>query len=208
MAARGRLIVLEGGEGAGKSTQAELLALRLDAHFSREPGGTAIGERIRALALDRTLGHLDARAELLLMVAARAQHVAEVIRPALESGRDVVCDRFAGSTLAYQGFGRGLPLEDVEVACALAADGVSPDLTVLLELPPSLAQARRCGMPDRIEAETAAFHERVLAGFAALAAADDRWAVVSGEGSIEEVASRIHEVVSARLGPSAREVSR
>ena len=204
MARRGRFIVLEGGEGCGKSTQAALLAARLGAELTREPGGTPIGEQIRAILLDRSLGHLDARAELLLMGAARAQHVAERIRPTLEAGRDVVCDRFSGSTLAYQGFGRGLALGVVEAACALAADGLDPDLTVLLEVPAPLAASRRCGSPDRIEAEDDAFHARVSAGFARLAARDtEHWAVLDGTGTREEVHARVVAAVAGRLGAGA-----
>lgn len=206
--ARGRLIVLEGGEGSGKSTQARLLAERLGAELTREPGGTEVGERVRAIVLDRSLGHLAPRAELLLMVAARAQHVAEVLRPALERGRDVVCDRFSGSTLAYQAYGRGLPLEDVALASEVATAGLAADLVVLLDLPPEEARRRLAGVSDRIEAEDEAFHERVRAGFAALAAADPRrWAVVDATGTREEVATHVAGVVDGRLGPSRPRVA-
>src|SRR5487761_2366329 len=114
MAVRGRLIVFEGGEGVGKSTQARLLAERLGAQLTREPGGTALGESLRQLLLLAS-SPVAPRAELLLMVGARAQHVKEKIAPALEAGLDVVCDRFSASTFAYQGYGRGLPTEDVAV---------------------------------------------------------------------------------------------
>jgi dTMP kinase len=203
---RGRLITFEGGEGSGKSTQARRLAGSIDAVLTREPGGTAVGERLRAIALDRSLGHLDARAELLVMLAARAQHVAEVIRPALQAGRDVVCDRFDGSTLAYQGFGRGLPLEDVEVACALAADGLRPDLVVFLDTPNAVAAERRCGAADRIEDETAEFHARVQMGFRTLAAADpSHWAVIDGSGTIEAVGALVDRAIAEHLSPGASE---
>jgi dTMP kinase len=208
MGALGRLIVLEGGEGSGKSTQARLLAGRLGAELTREPGGTEVGERVRAIVLDRSLGHLEPRAELLLMVAARAQHVAEVLRPALERGRDVVCDRFAGSTLAYQAYGRGLPLEDVVVASEVATAGLAADLVVLLDLSPEEARRRLAGASDRIEAEDEAFHERVHTGFAALAAADpQRWVVVDASGTPEEVAEHVAAAVEARLGPSPTRVA-
>ncbi|HZA87181.1 MAG TPA: dTMP kinase, partial [Acidimicrobiales bacterium] len=123
----GRFVVLEGGEASGKSTQAARLAERLDAVLTREPGGTAIGAGLRDLLLDaRTTGLAD-RAEALLMAADRAQHVAEVIRPALAAGRHVVSDRYVGSTLAYQGFGRGLPVDELRRLSAWAAHGVEPD---------------------------------------------------------------------------------
>jgi dTMP kinase len=202
---RGRLIVFEGGEGCGKSTQAARLAAVLDADLTREPGGTPVGERIRTILLDRDLGHLDPRAELLLMAAARAQHVAKRIRPALEHGRDVVCDRFSGSTFAYQGFGRGLPLEDVAVACELAVDGLRVDLTILLDVPIEVSTARRCGSPDRIEAEDDAFHRRLHEGFRTLAAADpDHWVEVDGDAEPDEVADRVRRAVEARLGPAGQ----
>ncbi|HEV2068663.1 MAG TPA: dTMP kinase [Acidimicrobiales bacterium] len=198
---RGRLVVLEGGEACGKSTQAALLAPRLGAVLTREPGGTVVGERIRALLLDPELGTgLDARAEALLMAAARAQHVAEVLAPALAGGRHVVCDRFIGSSLAYQGFGRDLPLKELATLSAFATAGLDADLVVLLELPPAEASARRGAVPDRLEAAGAAFHQRVREGFAALAAGEpERWVVVDATGSIEEVAERVWDAVSKQL---------
>lgn len=199
--------MLEGGEACGKSTQAALLAPRLGAELTREPGGTVVGERIRALLLEPQpepepeLGSaLDARAEALLMAAARAQHVAEVLAPALDGGRHVVCDRFIGSSLAYQGFGRGLPLKDLVALSAFATAGLDADLVVLLDLPPDEATARRGAVPDRLEAAGAAFHQRVREGFAALAAGDpERWVVVDATGSVEEVAERVWNAVSKRL---------
>lgn len=197
---RGRLIVLEGGEATGKSTQAALLAERLGADLTREPGGTATGERIRALLLDPALPDLDARAETLLLLAARAQHVAEVIRPALSAGREVVCDRYSGSTLAYQGWGRGLASSQLEKLTAWATAGVEPDLVVLLTVSPEVAAARlrRRGQPDRLEGEGADFFRRVDEGFAALAAADPvRWRVVDGSGDVAEVAGRVAAAIGA-----------
>jgi dTMP kinase len=128
----GRFIAFEGGEGTGKSTQARRLAERLGARLTREPGGTPAGDRIRALLLDPSTGELDARAEALLLAADRAQHVATVIRPALDAGEDVVTDRYEGSSLAYQGHGRGLPLEEVLRISGWATGGLRPDLVVLL----------------------------------------------------------------------------
>ncbi len=189
---RGRLIVLEGGEATGKSTQAARLATDLGAVLTREPGGTATGERIRALLLDPSLPTLDCRAETLLLLAARAQHVAEVISPALTAGRDVVCDRFSGSTVAYQGYGRGLDPSELAGLSAWASAGVEPDRVVLLRTSGAVAAdrlARRAGGTDRMEGEGAAFFTRVEAGYATLAAADPvRWRVVDGTGSVDEVA--------------------
>ena len=189
---RGRLIVLEGGEATGKSTQAARLATDLGAVLTREPGGTATGERIRALLLDPSLPTLDCRAETLLLLAARAQHVAEVISPALMAGRDVVCDRFSGSTVAYQGYGRGLDPSELAGLSAWASAGVEPDRVVLLRTSGAVAAerlARRAGGTDRMEGEGAAFFTRVEAGYATLAAADPvRWRVVDGTGSVDEVA--------------------
>jgi dTMP kinase len=201
MTTRGRFIVLEGGEGSGKSTQAALLAEHLGADLTREPGGTALGERLRELLLATEIGEITPRAELLLMAAARAQHVRERIAPALGSGRDVVCDRFVGSTLAYQGYGRGLPLEDVLVANELATDGLRPDLTVLLDLPVEVAAARLSGVTDRIEGAGVEFHRQVFAGFRSLAAADSAgWIVIDATPPAHEVAARVLEAVQSELG--------
>ena len=192
---RGRFIVLEGGEASGKSTQAALLSSALGAVLTREPGGTALGERVRNLLLDPAVPAPVARAEVLLLLAARAQHVEEVIEPALVSGHDVVCDRFAGSTLAYQGSGRGLDPDELARLSAWAAGGVEPDVVVLLRVGRDVATGRlrdRAGGEDRMEAEGAAFFFRVDEGYATLAAADpDHWRVVDGSGSIEDVAQRV-----------------
>ena len=204
MPARGRLIVLEGGEGSGKSTQAALLAAQLGALLTREPGGTALGERLRPLLLGEA-GPLDPMAELLLFNAARAQHCAERISPALQDGRDVVCDRFTASTLAYQGYGRGLPMEDIRRASTLATAGVRADLTVLLDVSLEVSRRRRTGPTDAIEAAGDEFHERVLEGFRHLARADaDTWVVIDGSGSPQQVAELVQSAVVARLGGSTR----
>lgn len=202
MTARGLLITLEGGEGCGKSTQLEILADSLrTAGFNvtvvREPGGTAAGEAIRSILLDRTHDGLDARAELLLYEASRAQLVAEVIRPALAAGGVVLCDRFTDSTTAYQGYGRGLPLDEVRQLNSTATGGISPDLTILLDVSPEigLARAARASDPDRLEAESIAFHARVREGFREIAAAEpDRVQVIDGDGEVDEVARRIFQV--------------
>lgn len=162
--------------------------------LTREPGGTVTGERLRAVLLDPGLPALDARAETLLLLAARAQHVAEVIEPALADGRDVVCDRFSGSTVAYQGFGRGLDVKSLEAMSDWAAGGLAPDRVILLEVPAAVAAERlgRRGSRDRMEGEGAAFFERVAAGFKTLAAADTvRWRVVDGTGTADEVAAAV-----------------
>jgi len=199
----GRFIVFEGGEGSGKSTQAARLADRLGAVLTREPGGTAIGGALRALLLDARTTGLDDRAEALLMAADRAQHVAEVIRPALSSGRHVVSDRYIGSTLAYQGFGRGLPVDDLRRLSAWAAAGLTPDLVVLLDVPRELGSTRAAGRadlaPDRVEAAGDGFHDRVAQGYRALAAADPgRWVVVDGTARTDEVEALVWKSVAAR----------
>lgn len=184
-----RFIVFEGGEGSGKSTQAALLAARLEAVLTHEPGGTDAGLRIRSVVLDPLAGApVDVRAEALLMAADRAQHVAEVIRPALSEGRDVVCDRFTGSTLAYQGYGRGLPVDELARLCSWATGRLEPDLVILLDVPAEVAVTRMKREPDRMESAGAAFHRRVAEGYRSLAAADPaRWRVVDGSGSVDDV---------------------
>ncbi|MCC6226361.1 MAG: dTMP kinase [Microthrixaceae bacterium] len=200
MSERGRFIVVEGGEGCGKSTQAKRLASTLGAVLTREPGGTDIGLALRALLLDPETRDLDDRAEMLLMAADRAQHVATVIEPALAAGRDVVCDRFVGSSVAYQGYGRGIPTEDVLAASRIATRGLEPDLVVLLVVSPEVSALRLGAELDRFESAGEGFHSRVLEGFGAQAEADQsRWAVVDGVGSRDEVARRIATVVAERL---------
>src|SRR5438874_8393476 len=169
---RGRLIVFEGGEASGKSTQARLLAADLGAVLTHEPGGTRAGRRVRDVVLDPAVGELSARAEALLMAADRAQHVAEMVEPALARGDDVVSDRFTPSSVAYQGFGRGLDLEELRRLSDWATGGLEPDLVVLLEVPVHVARRRQGGRPDRLEAEDDAFHARVAEGYRRLAAAE------------------------------------
>ena len=192
---RGRWVALEGGEGSGKSTQARLLAEAIGALLTREPGGTALGAHLRGLLLDPAGASIDARAEALLLAADRAQHVAEIVCPALDSGRDVVSDRSAFSFLAYQGHGRGLPLDDLRRISDWAAAGVWPDIVILIDVraEETAARLRASGRePDRLESAGAAFHDRVRHGFAELAAAEPgRWIVVDGNGSVDRVASRV-----------------
>ncbi len=185
-------IAFEGGEGSGKSTQSRLLAERLGAVLTREPGGTAVGERVRELLLDPSVAGLDARAEALLMAADRAQHVTELVRPALVAGRTVVSDRSAYSSLAYQGHGRELGVDDVRRLCDWATTGLWPDLAVLLEVPTNERAVRMTGPPDRMESAGVDFHAVVADGFRALAAAEPaRWLVLDGTGSVVDVAERV-----------------
>jgi dTMP kinase len=175
---RGLFVVLEGGEGAGKSTLQRALAERLQAAghtvtVSREPGGTAVGERVRdLLALP-----LAPWAEAFAFFTARAQIVAEVILPALERGEVVICDRFSASTFAYQGYGRGLALDLLRAANTAATGGLEPDLTLFLDVPVAMGLARQAREGDslRTGAEALAFHERVREGYLALLAADEAW---------------------------------
>ena len=200
MTSPGRLIAFEGGEACGKSTQAAILAHRLDAVLTHEPGGTEVGSRIRALLLDPGTVDLDARAEALLMAADRAQHVATVVRPALAAGRDVVTDRYIGSSLAYQGYGRELGVDDVARISAWATAGLEADMVVLLDVPDAVAAARLGAARDRLEAERPDFHRRVIEGFRALAAArPGQWVVVDGVGTIEDVAARVEAAVAGRI---------
>jgi dTMP kinase len=193
-----RFIAFEGGEGTGKSTQAALLAARLGAVLTHEPGGTVVGARIRAIVLDPGVGTtLDMRAEALLMAADRAQHVAEVIRPTLARGVDVVSDRFSGSTLAYQGHARGLDVDELARLSAWATGGLEPDLVILLDVPAAVAGSRMKADPDRMEAAGDEFHRRVAEGYLALAAADPhRWRVVDGSGSVHEVEALVGKAVA------------
>ena len=195
----GLFITLEGGEGAGKSYQQEALAQRIEARGlsvtrAREPGGTPLGERLREIALD--LGErqveLDALSETLLFMAARAELVAGVIAPALARGEVVLCDRFADSTRAYQGFGRGVDLSVIDQLNAVATGGLRPDLTVLLDLPPAAGLARASETADRFGREDAAFHERVREGYRTLAAREpERWLAVDATQTAEAVLDAI-----------------
>ncbi|MGB6059471.1 MAG: dTMP kinase [Microthrixaceae bacterium] len=197
---RGRLIVFEGGEGTGKSTQAELLAAELDALLTRQPGGTELGAQIRQIVLAASENGLSDRAEALLMAADRAHHVETVIEPALVSGRDVVCDRFIGSSVAYQGYGRGLDVDMVRAISGWATGGLWPDVTILLTVPQEVANQRRGATSDRIEAAGETFHRRVLEGYIAQAEDDDdNWITVDGSGSIDEVSARVHAALFEML---------
>lgn len=199
---RGVFITIEGCEGTGKSTQAALLAETLrEAGLSvtevREPGGTPVSEAVRNLLLDRAHDGLDPQAEILLYEASRAELVSRVIRPALASAGAVVCDRFFDSTTAYQGYGRGLPLDQVIRLNQFATSGMVPDITIVLDLDPAEGLARATGGgADRLEAEELGFHERVRHGFLAIAAEEpERVVVVSAAGTPTEVSQRVLEAV-------------
>lgn len=199
-AGRGPFIAFEGGEGCGKSTQAAILARRTGALLTHQPGATELGGALRRILLEGAAGELADRAEALLMAADRAQHVEQMIGPALESGRPVVCDRYIGSSVAYQGYGRGLDPDEVAWISAWAVAGLMPDVVVYLQVEPSEAM-RRTGAPrDRIEAAGSEFHERVIAGFAAQAKSDPgRWVVIDGSGTVEQVAARVRGALAERL---------
>lgn len=195
------LIAFEGGEGAGKSTQARLLADRLDAVLTFEPGASVAGAALRSLLLDPG-SDLDPRTEALLMAADRAQHVVHVIRPALERGQHVVTDRYLYSSLAYQGYGRGLPIDDVRALSAFAG-APDADVVVLLTIPTPIRDQRLGDTLDRFEQDRADFHARVEAGFLELAAAAPaRWVVIDGSAPPDDVAAAVWKAVQTRL-PSA-----
>ncbi len=202
---RGGFIVLEGVEGAGKTTQIQLLSAWLagagvDHITAREPGGTEVGESIRDVLLAHRSAAVPAETELLLMLAARAASVREVVRPALAAGRVVLADRYDFSTFAYQGYGRGLDLDTIRDLNHFATGGLRPDLYVVLDLPVAegTARQRREGAePDRIEGEGAAFLERVREGYRELAAAHGHARMIDARGDAEAVHRRLRELLSA-----------
>jgi len=206
---RGRFIAFEGGEGAGKSTQSRLLAEALherglEVVVTREPGGTPGAEAIRELLLDPASEGWNARAEALLFAAARADHVARLIRPALERGAWVVCDRFLDSSRAYQGGGSGLDDEDILTLHRIGSDGLLPDLTFLIEAPDAEIEARLArrdgGENDRIGGREAEFHARVRAAFRRLACEEPaRFVRIDGSGPVERTRAAILEAVEPLL---------
>jgi dTMP kinase len=201
--AQGVFITFEGIEGSGKSTQARRLAALLgpETVLSHEPGGTPLGRGVRELLLDHRHEGMAAAAEVLLFFADRAEHVARVIRPALAAGRTVVCDRYTDSSIAYQGYGRGLPLDLLRAVAELATGGLRPELTVFLDLPVvvGLGRVGRRGAQDRLESEVREFHERVRNGYLALVAQDpDRWLKVDGRGTPDEVTAAVVAAVRER----------
>lgn len=204
---RGVFIAVEGPEGAGKSTQVGLLEAWLAEQgrtplVTREPGGTPVAEDVRRVLLD-SHDQLSARTELLLMLASRSALVEEVIRPALEAGRVVVTDRFHLSTLAYQGYGRALPFDDVVRMNRFATGGLEPDLTLFLDVEPEVGAARRterAGGPDRIERAGDAFHRRVLEAYRELAERDPRVERLDATPAASQVHEAIVALLRARFG--------
>lgn len=206
MADRGRFVVFEGPEGAGKSTQLKRLVSRLGEMgrqplVTREPGGTRAGEAMRHVLLDPEL-EIVPLAEFLLYSAARAQHVAEVIAPALSAGRDVISDRFSGASVAYQGYGRELDLGLVERLNLQVSDGVTPDLTVLFDLPAEigLQRAARRAKHDRLESAGSEFHRRVRDGYLTQAATKPNWVVIDALQDEESVAAAVWQTVAGLFG--------
>jgi len=196
----GRLIAFEGADASGKSTQAQRLAARLGVELTFQFGATEIGSAIRSILLDPAHDMLDDRAEALLVIADKAQHVAEVVAPALARGETVITDRFTASTTAYQGFGRGLDRDELTRMMHWATHGIEPDLTVLLDVNLDVARQRLGDEVDRIEGAGAEFHTKVRQGYLEMAAADpDRWVVVGADGTVEDVAARVDAAVDAWL---------
>ncbi|HEX6470800.1 MAG TPA: dTMP kinase [Streptosporangiaceae bacterium] len=201
----GVFLAFEGGEGAGKTTQARLLAIWLrdqgfDVVTTREPGSTKTGMRLRAMLLDKESRGLSPRAEALLYAADRAQHVAEVIRPALRRGAIVITDRYVDSSLAYQGGGRELKVSEIAEVNRWATSGLTPDLTIILDVPADVGLGRFASPADRMESEPLEFHERVRRGFRALAEAEPhRYLVIDGTLPQEEITRQIHDRVRAIL---------
>ena len=214
----GLFITFEGIDGCGKSTQRELLAQELKPRgfeivITREPGGTVIGEDIRRLLISDASVHIAPPTELLLYVAARAQHVAELIKPSLEAGRVVISDRYTDSTVAFQGYGRGLDLEMVEELNRFATGGVVPDLTIVFDLDPAMARTRLGSRPvggllGAFDDEDADFHERMRAGYLSMAKREpSRIRVVDASGSVEETHSSVMAIVLPKLEELAAQKS-
>ncbi|WP_271395929.1 dTMP kinase [Neomicrococcus lactis] len=214
----GLFIVFEGGDGAGKSTQAALLASRLeraDRHVlrTREPGGTVVGEKLRGLILDHGNGTVDARTEALMFAASRAAHVEQVLLPALNEGTDVICDRYIDSSVAYQGVGRGLGTDKVLALNTWATSGLVPDLTVLLDIDPVAGRARRLrdnATEDRLESEPDEFHASIRAAFRSLAdASPERYLVLNAlDDSValeKQIYARVKKLLETHPGHAANQ---
>lgn len=204
---RGFLLTFEGIEGSGKSTQLRRLAGRLRSLGylvveTREPGGSPISEQVRAVLLDLNNRGMDSRCELLLYLASRTQHLTDIIRPSMEKGAVVLCDRFADATVAYQGYGRGLPLPAIRQLNRFAAGGLTPNLTLILDIPVAigLERKRRAGGLDRLDVERETFHQAVRTGYVRLAKQEPRRIrLINGTAAVEEVAQAVAGVVEDRL---------
>lgn len=202
-------VTFEGPEGCGKSTQMNLLASYLrqqgyDVLATREPGGTPIGDRVRAILLDPACVEMLPTSEFLLFSAGRAQHVGQIIRPHLEGGGIVLSDRYADSSLAYQGYGYGLDLEALRAISRFATGGLVPDVTFCLDVPVEVGLRRKLGCSgdawNRMERKALEYHERVRAGYLAMAAQEPaRWVIVDATASVEQVQAKIRDGVAARL---------
>ncbi len=205
---KGKFITIEGGEGAGKSTMMDRLADWLEYHGhrvvrTREPGGTDLAEKIRAILLDDQHGELSGQSELLLVFASRAQHLEELIRPALARGDTVLCDRFTDASWAYQGGGRQMPVEWISALEQMVHGDLQPDLTLLLDLPveQGLKRASRRGEADRFEQESSGFFKRVRQAYLARAKSSaDRFEIIDASGDMDQVWSQIESVLERRLG--------
>jgi len=194
-------IAFEGGEGSGKSTQARRIADARGAVLTRQPGGTTLGAAMRQILLSPDTEQLDDRAEALLMAADRAQHVSELIVPTLASGQDVVCDRYVASSLAYQGAGRRLGIDQVLALSQFAVGDTWPDLNVLLDVPVEVGLGRIDGPPDRLEQVGDGFHDRVRQTFLDLAkASPDQWLVIDATQTVDAVAAELNAGLNARFG--------
>ena len=201
----GLFITFEGGEGCGKSTQSRLLLKKFEQQnipvlLTHEPGGTALGNEVRKALKRKGGSSISPQAELFLFAASRAQLLAELIRPALEEGKVVVCDRFTHSTLVYQGYGRGLDLTIVETVNSIATQNLKPDLTIFLDISPEQGLARKRSLKDRFELEDLSFHRRVREGYLKMAAAEpDRWLVIDASLPKRKIAEIIWDKVSRLL---------
>jgi dTMP kinase len=202
MTAPGRLLAFEGIDGCGKSTQARAVADVFGARLTHEPGATALGAALRQLLLTPDASPITRRAEALLMAADRAEHIELIVAPTLAAGEWVVSDRFSGSTLAYQGYGRGLDVGELAGLVAWATGGLVPDLSILIDVPVEVAQTRLArSAPDRLERLGPGFAQKVRDGFLALAAGDqEHWVVLDGRVEVAVLTARIVEVVRQRFG--------
>jgi dTMP kinase len=208
----GLFITFEGGEGCGKSTQSRLLLKKLEQQnvpvvLTHEPGGTALGNELRRALKRRWGSFISPQAELFLLAASRAQLVAEVIRPALEEGKVVLCDRFTHSTMVYQGYGRGLDFTAIKMVNNMATRYLNPDLIIFLDISPEQGLARKQSLKDRFELEDLSFHQRVREGYLKMAAAEpDRWLVIDASLPKGKIAEIIWDRVSQLLAsyPSLR----